>query len=84
MLELPVKKPDFEGLMIDTSHVKVHPDAAGAVGENRDMERNQRGLHTKIHLAADVRCFHPLAMGGEAACFPSRIASFVRTSDRRD
>jgi hypothetical protein len=30
-LELPVKEPDFEWLMIDASHVKVYP---GAVGGN--------------------------------------------------
>jgi transposase len=42
-LELPVKEPDFEWLMIDASHVKVHPDAAGAVGGNQDMERTKGG-----------------------------------------
>jgi hypothetical protein len=37
------KSLDFEWLMIDASHVKVHPDAAGAVGGNQDMERTKGG-----------------------------------------
>jgi hypothetical protein len=30
-------------LMIDASHTKVHPHAAGAVGGNQDMERTKGG-----------------------------------------
>ena len=29
--------------MIDASHVKVHPDASGAVGGNQDMARTKGG-----------------------------------------
>jgi hypothetical protein len=39
--------------MIDASHCKVHPHAAGALGGNQDMERTKGGLNTKIHLAVD-------------------------------
>ncbi len=39
--------------MIDASHIKVHPHAAGAEGGNQDMGRT-KGLNTKIHLAVDV------------------------------
>ena len=36
-------EPDMEWLMIDGSHCKVHPHAAGAVGGNQDMERTKGG-----------------------------------------
>lgn len=32
-----VTEPDFEWLMIDATHTKVHPDAAGARGGNQAM-----------------------------------------------
>ncbi|WP_370687952.1 IS5 family transposase [uncultured Oscillibacter sp.] len=54
ILEALVDDTDFEWLMIDASHVKVHPDAAGARGGNQAMGRNKRGLNTKIHLAVDA------------------------------
>jgi transposase len=34
-----IDEPDMEWLMIDASHCKCHPQAAGAVGGNQDMER---------------------------------------------
>ena len=43
MLEAIVDEPDFEWLMIDASHVKVHPHAAGAKGGNQDMARTKGG-----------------------------------------
>lgn len=43
MLEALIDEPDFEWLMIDASHIKVHPHAAGAVGGNQDMERTKGG-----------------------------------------
>lgn len=39
-----IDEPDYEWLMIDASHVKVHPHAAGALGGNEDMERTKGGL----------------------------------------
>ena len=30
-------EPDYEWLMIDASHIKVHPHATGARGGNQDM-----------------------------------------------
>ena len=47
ILEALVVEPDYEWLMIDTSHCKVHPHAAGAVGGNQDMERTKGGLTQK-------------------------------------
>ena len=38
-----VDDADFEWLMIDVSHVKVHPDAAGAKGGNQEMGRTKWG-----------------------------------------
>jgi hypothetical protein len=42
-LETLIDEPDFEWLMIDASHVKVHPHAAGARGGNQDMARTKGG-----------------------------------------
>ena len=43
LLEPLVNEPDFEWLMIDASHIKVHPHAAGAHDENQDMARTKGG-----------------------------------------
>ena len=43
ILEQFIDEPDFEWLMIDTSHCKVHPHAAGAVGGNQDMGLTKGG-----------------------------------------
>jgi transposase len=44
ILEALIEDPDFEWLMIDASHVKVHPHGSGAVGGNQDMDRTKGGL----------------------------------------
>ena len=43
MLEAIIDEPDLEWLMIDASHAKVHPHAAGAVGGNQEMSRTKGG-----------------------------------------
>lgn len=43
LLEQLVTEPDYEWLMIDASHVKVHPHAAGAKGGNQDMAVTKGG-----------------------------------------
>ena len=43
LLEILVDDPDFEWLMIDASHIKVHPHAAGARGGNQEMSRIKGG-----------------------------------------
>jgi len=43
LLEIVIDNPDFEWLMIDASHIKVHPHAAGAVGGNQGMSRTKGG-----------------------------------------
>ena len=43
LLEQLVVEPDYEWLMIDASHIKVHPHAAGAIGGNQDMDRTKGG-----------------------------------------
>ena len=43
LLEILISEPDFEWLMIDASHIKVHPHAAGARGGNQDMGRTKGG-----------------------------------------
>jgi len=39
LLDLLIEDPDYEWLMIDGSHCKVHPHGAGAVGGNQAMGR---------------------------------------------
>jgi transposase len=43
LLERFIDAPDFEWLMIDASHTKVHPHAAGARGGNQAMSRTKGG-----------------------------------------
>lgn len=50
MLEALIDEPDFEWLMIDASHVKVHSDACGAKGGNKDMGRTKGGSIPKYIL----------------------------------
>lgn len=44
LLEVLVDEPDYEWIMIDASHCKVHPHAAGAKGGNQAMSRTKGGL----------------------------------------
>jgi transposase len=43
ILEALINDPDFEWLMIDATHIKVHPHAAGARGGNQDMACTKGG-----------------------------------------
>lgn len=43
LLEQLVMDVDYEWLMIDASHIKVHPHAAGARGGNQDMGLTKGG-----------------------------------------
>ena len=43
LLEELIDDPDYEWLMIDASHCKVHPHAAGAKGGNQSMSRTKGG-----------------------------------------
>ena len=43
ILEPLVDAADYEWLMIDASHIKVHPHAAGARGGNQGMSRTKGG-----------------------------------------
>ena len=43
LLEHLIEDPDFEWLMIDATHVKVHPHGTGARGGNQDMSRTKGG-----------------------------------------
>ena len=47
LLEALMEEPDLEWLMIDASHIKVHPHAAGARGGSQDMERSKGGSTAK-------------------------------------
>jgi transposase len=54
ILEQLMKDPDYEWLMIDSSHIKVHPHASGAKGGNQAMNKTKGGLNTKLHMAVDA------------------------------
>lgn len=43
LLEQLLDRPDFEWLMIDARHIKVHPHAVGARGGNPAMGRTKGG-----------------------------------------
>ena len=43
LLERLVDEPDYEWLMIDASHIKVHQHATGAQGGNQDMAVTKGG-----------------------------------------
>jgi transposase len=47
LLEIITEEPDYEWVMIDATHVKVHPHAAGARGGNQDMSRTKGGSTQK-------------------------------------
>ena len=50
ILEALIDDPDYELLMIDASHCKVHPHASGAKGGNQDMARTKGGSTPKFTL----------------------------------
>lgn len=43
LLEQLIDKPDYEWLMIDSSHIKVHPHGTGAKGGNQAIGRTKGG-----------------------------------------
>lgn len=47
LLEIFIEEPDFDWLMIDASHCKVHPHAAGAKGGNQYVSHTKGGLIPK-------------------------------------
>ena len=50
ILEALIKEPDFEWLIIDASHIKVHAHGTGAVGGNQDIGKTKGGLIPKYTL----------------------------------
>lgn len=46
--------PDFEWIMIDASHFKVHQHGMGAPGGTEDARRTKGGINTKLHVAVDA------------------------------
>ena len=47
LLEVFIDQPDYEWLMVDASHCKVHPHATGARGGNQGMGRTKGGSTAK-------------------------------------
>ena len=49
-MEALIDESDYEWLMIDASHCKVHPHVASAQGGNQDMSRTKGGSIPKFTL----------------------------------
>ena len=49
ILEVLINEPDYEWLMIDASHCKVHPHATGAIGGNQGMSRTKGAQYQNSH-----------------------------------
>lgn len=47
LLKIVIEEPDYEWLMIDASHIKVHQHGCGARGGNQDMGRTKGGSTAK-------------------------------------
>ena len=47
IVEALTVEPDYEWLMIDASHCKVHPHGTGVVGGNQDMAKTKGGSTPK-------------------------------------
>ena len=57
LFKLFIDDPDFEWVMIDASHVKVHPHAAGAIGGNEAMSLTKGGSILKyISRSTPTEC----------------------------
>ncbi len=54
LLEQLIEEPDYEWLMIDTSHIKVHLHAAEAEEGHQAMNRTKRVSQHEAASAADV------------------------------
>lgn len=58
LLEILISEPDFEWLMIDASHIKVHPHAVGAHGGNQSFHRAKivriHGIMTSISISCVI------------------------------
>ncbi len=49
-----IDDPDWEWVMIDASHIKVHQHGMGARGGTEDAGRTKGGINTKMHAAVDA------------------------------
>ncbi len=71
LLEVLIDDPDYEWLMIDASHCKVHPHATGARGGNQDMSRTKGGSTARyiwpwMRMVCRLRVF--ITQGTTADC----------------
>ena len=63
--------PDFEWIMIDASHIRVHQHGMGAPGGTEDAGRTRGGINTKLHVAVDSHGMpirFSLTAGNQADC----------------
>ena len=62
ILSVLAEHPDFEWLMIEASHCKVHPHAAGAIGGNEGRSRTKGAMknlfgHGCVWYAGSSHCY---------------------------
>jgi transposase len=55
LLETLIDEPDYEWLMIDASHIKVHPHGTGAIGAILTLA-SQHGGSTPSYIWPWMRC----------------------------
>jgi transposase len=83
LLELLIDEPDNEWLMIDASHIKVHPHGAGAAGGNQDMERTKGAQHQDTSgrgcawYASQNSCYSGY-LSGLQPCYPPNRWHYCR------
>ena len=62
LLEVSIYEPNFERLVMEVSHIKMHPHAADALGGNQGMGRGKRDDPCS-NLATEILylrvCSHP-------------------------
>ena len=76
LLEILIDDLDYEWLMIDASHIKVHPQAAEAKGGNQAMSRTKGGSTPKyIWLWMRMVCLSESLLQKEAERIVKKLST---------
>ena len=67
LLDRVIDDPDFEWLMIDATHIKVHPHGTGARGGNQDVGRTKGGGTCRRTMGTGRTPIAAFVAGGTAA-----------------
>ena len=84
LLERLIDAPDYEWLMIDASHAKVHPHAAGARGGNQAMSRTKGGSTPKYTWPwMRMVCRSELLLQKAPSLIARKLASSLKALNQR-